>query len=92
METISIEVKPEVAHRWRKVAEREGRAVENLIAEAAVGLETLENKSRERAPHRKATGFGKFTHLNVSSENVTRSRRDEVELEEAKSARRMGTA
>lgn len=32
--TVTIEVKPEVAHRWKAIAEREGRELDALISEA----------------------------------------------------------
>ena len=35
METVTIQVKSETAHRWREIAEREGRAVEAIAAQAA---------------------------------------------------------
>lgn len=41
---VTIEVKPEVAHRWQRIAAREGRALEAVAAEAAeAGTETMES-------------------------------------------------
>lgn len=34
METVTIEVKSETAHRWRAIAQREGRALEAVMAQA----------------------------------------------------------
>lgn len=46
--TVTIEVKPELADRGRDIAEREGRALEAVVSEAAeIGLETLDRKARE---------------------------------------------
>lgn len=44
MMTITIEVKPETAHRWKAIAKREGRALEAVAAQAAeAGTDTLES-------------------------------------------------
>lgn len=32
--TVTIEVKPELAHRWKAIAAREGRALDAIISEA----------------------------------------------------------
>lgn len=46
--TITIDVKPEIVHRWREIAEREGRALEEVVSEAAeIGLETMIATPRE---------------------------------------------
>lgn len=42
--TITIEVKSETAHRWKTIAEREGRALEAVATEAAeAGTDALES-------------------------------------------------
>lgn len=47
---VTIEVKPEVAHRWQRIAAREGRALEAVAAEAAeAGTETMESNGDARA-------------------------------------------
>ena len=90
--TLVLEVAPEIENRWREIAAREGRAVEEIAVQAAaIGFETLEKEKRETPPRRQLSGFGKFAHINVTSEDVHRSRREEVERDEAKFAARWGT-
>jgi hypothetical protein len=41
---VTIEVKPELAHRWKAIAEREGRALEAVAAQAAeAGTDAIES-------------------------------------------------
>lgn len=86
-----LEVAPEIENRWREIAARKGRAVEEIAAQAAaISFETLEKENQSALPRRQLTGFGKFAHINVTSEDVHRSRREEVERDEAKFQARWG--
>ncbi len=52
---VTIEVKPELAHRWRAIAEREGRAFEAVAAQAAeAGTDVIETVAPELAARREA--------------------------------------
>ncbi len=89
--TLILEVAPEVENRWREIAARDGRAVEEVAAQAAaIGFETLEKENQDAPPRRQLKARGQFAHINVTSENVHRSRREEVERDEAKFQARWG--
>lgn len=87
--TLTIETSPETEARLRAKARENGEATEEYV-QALVERELSEPSVRK--PRRRVTGYGKFAHIPVRSEDVHRSRREEVALEEAQEARRAAMA
>lgn len=57
--TVTIEVKPEIAQRWQEIAEREGRALETLLAEAMEERAAMLESEREYSQDSPAIRFSR---------------------------------
>jgi len=82
--TLTLDLPEEITTGLEAKAARLGVPVERF----AVGVlrrevETGGNGAATAIPHRRASGFGKFAHLKISSADVHRDRREEVERDEA---------
>ncbi len=87
--TLTLDLSEEITSGLEAKAARLGVPVERF----AVGVlrrevEANGNGATAAATHRRASGFGKFAHLKISSVDVHRDRREEVEREEAAFAAR----
>ena len=79
--TITIEVAPETEARLQEKARRAGVGLDTFlrsIVEREADVETPAETKRKRV----LSGYGIAAHLNVSSEDVHRDRRAEVERDE----------
>lgn len=82
METVTIKVKPETAHRWRTIAQREGLDLEAVAAQAAeAGTDALESvreysQSQEKRRPLLDSIEGKYAGRGLTVDELLRERHE----------------
>lgn len=80
--TLQLNLSPDATAILERAAMAQNMALAVFVQEVAEREAARLASSGNGTARRRTSGYGKFAHLNVSSEDVHRDRREEVEREE----------